>query len=175
MNESSTPPSSTAAAASRPAPAKRRYVPAVGPRLGKLLFVVFGLFALLVVDSVYLLGVRGLEAATGKTYQNWFFLILFLLHLVLGALLLLPAVGFGLLHWWRAHTRPNRRAVAVGYALFAAVLLLLASGVVLTRLEGLIVVKDPTVRAIAWWVHLLVPVAIAWLFVLHRLAGRKIR
>ena len=150
-------------------------MPAVGPRLSKLLFVALGLFALLVVDSVYLLGMRSLEAATGRTYQNWFYLILFLLHLVLGVLLLLPAIGFGVAHWWRARTRPNRRAVAVGYALFASVLLLLASGIVLTRLEGIIVVHDPTVRAIAWWVHVLVPVAVAWLFVLHRLAGKRIR
>jgi tetratricopeptide (TPR) repeat protein len=156
-------------------PAKRRYVPAVGPRLAKLLAVVFGLFALLVVDSVYLLGVRALEAVTGRTYQNWFYLVLFLLHLVLGALLLLPAVVFGVLHWWRARTRPNRRAVAVGYALLASVLLLLASGVLLTRLEGVIVVKDPTVRSVAWWVHVLTPVAVAWIFVLHRLAGKRIR
>ena len=175
MPEGLLPPAGGPAMPPAGSPAKRRYVPAVGPRLAKLLFAVFGLFALLVVDSVYLLGVRGLEAATGQTYQNWFYLILFLLHLVLGALLLLPAVGFGCAHWWRARSRPNRRAVAVGYALFTAVLLLLASGVVLTRLEGILVVKDPAVRAIAWWVHVLVPVAVAWLFVLHRLAGKRIR
>jgi len=175
MSESCSPSGGPAREPLASPPAKRRYVPAVGPRLAKLLFVVFGLFALLVVDSVYLLGVRGLEAATGQTYQNWFYLVLFLLHLVLGALLLLPAVGFGLVHWWRARTRPNRRAVAVGYALFTAVLLLLASGVVLTRIDGVIVVNHPTVRAVAWWVHVLVPVAVVWLFVLHRLAGKRIR
>ena len=176
MSESCSPSGGPAREPLASPPAKRRYVPAVGPRLAKLLFVVFGLFALLVVDSVYLLGVRGLEAATGQTYQNWFYLVLFLLHLVLGALLLVvPAVGFGLVHWWRARTRPNRRAVAVGYALFTAVLLLLASGVVLTRIDGVIVVNDPTVRAVAWWVHVLAPVAVVWLFVLHRLAGKRIR
>jgi len=175
MAESRSPASGDASPTGRAPVAKRRYVPAVGPRLAKVLFVVFGLFALLVVDSVYLVGVRALEAATGETYQNWFYLILFLLHLVLGALLLVPAIVFGAVHWWRARTRPNRRAVAVGYALLTAVVLLLASGVVLTRLDGVIVVNDPAVRAVAWWVHVLVPVAVGWLFVLHRLAGKKIR
>jgi hypothetical protein len=33
---------------------KVRYVPAIGPRLRKLLFVVFALFALLAVNSAYL-------------------------------------------------------------------------------------------------------------------------
>ncbi len=73
MSDDPGPSQGTPAATFRTPPAKRRYVPAVGPRLAKLLFVVFGLFALLVVDSVYLLGVRGLEAATGQTYQNWFY------------------------------------------------------------------------------------------------------
>jgi len=70
---------------------------------------------------------------------------------------------------------PNRRAVYVGYALFAVSLILLASGIVLTRLEGLIVVKDETVRSIAYWAHVITPLVAAWLFVLHRLAGRRIR
>ena len=43
---------------------RRKYVPAVGPRLAKLLFVVFGLFALLAVNSVYLVGVSILLVAT---------------------------------------------------------------------------------------------------------------
>ena len=36
---------------------RKKYVRAVGPRLTKLLAVVFGLFALLAVNSVYLVGV----------------------------------------------------------------------------------------------------------------------
>ena len=58
----------------------------------------------------------------------------------------LPVVIFGVLHIKNARNRPNRRAVRAGYALFTATLLLIVSGVVLTRLEGVIVVQDPTVR-----------------------------
>lgn len=153
----------------------RRYVPAVGPRLKKLLFVVFGLFALLAVDSVYLVSIHLLEWATGRTYQNWFYEIMFLIHLLLGAAILVPVVAFGVSHWLNAHNRPNRRAVKVGYALFATALVLLASGVVLTRIEGVIVVKDATVRSVAYWAHVATPVLAAWLFVLHRLAGKRIK
>jgi tetratricopeptide (TPR) repeat protein len=155
--------------------AQRRYVPAVGPRLKKLLFVVFGLFALIAVNSVYLVGVRVLEWGTGRTYQNWFYLGNFLLHLALGALLVVPVVVFGFAHLRNARHRRNRRAVKVGYALFTTALVLLASGIVLTRIEGVIVVKDPTLRSTAFWIHVLTPLVAAWLFVLHRLAGRKIR
>ena len=80
------------------APRRRRYVPAVGPRLRRLLAVVFGLFAILAVNSAYLVSVRALEAATGETYQNWFYILMFLAHLVLGAAIVVPVVVFGLFH-----------------------------------------------------------------------------
>lgn len=159
----------------RPATRRKRYVPAVGPRLKKLLFVVFGLFALLGVNSVYLSGITVLEAVTGRVYQNWFYLYMFLTHLVLGIAIILPVVVFGLAHMRNARTRKNRRAVRVGYALFTVALLLLVSGVVLTRLEGVIDVRDPTTRSIAYWVHVIAPLAAVWLFILHRLAGKRIR
>ena len=155
--------------------ARRRYVPAVGPRLKKLLFVVLGLFALLTVNSTYMVGVTALEAATGITYQNWFYLVMFLVHLILGGLFVLPMIVFGLAHMRNSYQRANRRAVKVGYALFATALVLLISGVLLTRIEGLFVVNDPTARSLAYWLHVLCPLIAGWLFVLHRLAGRKIR
>ena len=153
----------------------QRYVPAVGPRLKKLLALVFGLFALLAVNATFLVGVTILEAATGRIYQNWFYLIMFLVHLALGLLIVLPVVVFGLIHMKNAYTRPNRRAVYVGFALFGAALLLLASGIVLTRIEGVLEVKDPTVRGVAYWLHVITPLLAGWLFVLHRLAGKRIR
>jgi tetratricopeptide (TPR) repeat protein len=150
-------------------------VPAVGPRLRKLLFVVFGLFALLAVNSVYLATITATESVTGQVYQNWFYLYMFLLHLVLGTAIILPVVVFGLAHMRNARNRPNRRAVRVGYALFTVALLLLASGIVLTRLEGVIEVKNPATRSLAYWVHVATPLLAAWLFILHRLAGKRIR
>ena len=155
-------------------PARRRYRPAIGPRLKPLLWVVFGLFALLAVNSFYLSGVRVAEAATGETYQNWFYISMFLLHLAVGALFVLPVIWFGLAHMRNARNRPNRRAVKVGYALFGTALVLLFSGIVLTRVEGVITVNDPAVRGVAYWLHVLAPLVAVWLFVLHRLAGKRI-
>jgi Cytochrome c554 and c-prime len=156
-------------------PRSRKYVPAVGPRLKKVLFAVFGLFALLAVNSTYLLAVTLLERTTERTYQNWFYMNMFLLHLGLGLLFVVPVLVFGVAHIRNAYNRPNRRAVRVGFGLFAAALILLASGIVLTRIEGIIVVKDPQTRSIAYWAHVLSPLAAGWLFVLHRLAGKRIR
>ena len=159
----------------KPAPKKRRYVKAIGPRLSKVLQVVFGLFALLSINAVYLVGVTLLEHFTGQTYQNWFYMNMFLVHLILGALFVVPVVVFGILHMRNTYDRRNRRAVKVGYALFATALVLLVSGIVLTRLEGIVVVKDPAVRSVAYWAHVITPLIAAWLFVLHRLAGKRIK
>ncbi|MBI4161533.1 MAG: hypothetical protein HY509_03705, partial [Acidobacteria bacterium] len=154
--------------------ARRRYVPAVGPGLNRLLAVVFGLFALLGVNSVYLISITLFEAAARRTYQNYFYQFMFLFHLVLGVALVLPVVVFGALHIRNAWDRPNRRAVRAGLALFTTALLVIGSGLVLTRLEGILEVKDPALRSAAYWVHLLAPLAVVWLFVLHRLAGPRI-
>jgi len=160
---------------SSPAAKKRRYFPAVGSRLKPLLAVVFGLFALLAVNATYLGSVTLVESITGQVYQNWFYLIMFLAHLVLGALIVVPVVVFGFAHIRNTYDRRNRRAVRVGYGLFVVALLLLASGIVLTRIEGLIEVKNPAIRSVAYWAHVVTPFVAAWLFVLHRLAGKKIR
>ncbi len=164
----------TASAGGVKPPARRRYRPAIGPRLKPLLWVVFGLFALLAVNSFYLSGVRVAEATTGATYQNWFYISMFLLHLAVGGLFVAPVIWFGLAHMRNARNRPNRRAVKVGYALFGTALVLLLSGIVLTRIEGVITVNDPAVRGVAYWLHVLAPLVAAWLFVLHRLAGKRI-
>jgi len=155
-------------------PAKKIvYMPAIGPRLRKLLFVVFALFAVLAINSAYLGTITWFEWQSGSTLQDYFYQLMFLLHLALGFLIIAPVIVFGALHLRNAWPRPNRRAVRAGIALFCCALLLLASGVILTRL-GVFEVRDPTVRGIAYWLHVITPFVAAWLFVLHRLAGKRI-
>jgi len=153
---------------------RRRWRAPVG-RLGWLLWLSFGLFALLVVNSVYLVGIRVLGLSTGESYENWFYLTMFLAHLILGAAIILPIIAFGFMHKRRVHDHPNRRAVKAGYALFVGALVVLGTGIVLVRIEGLIDIRDQTVREITWWAHVVVPLLVIWLFILHRLAGRRIK
>ena len=140
-----------------------------------LLWGSFGLFALLIVNSVYLVGIRVLGLSTGESYENWFYLTMFLAHLVLGLVIILPIIAFGLLHMRRVHDHPNRRAAKAGYALFIAALIVLGTGIVLVRIEGIIDIRDPAFRSAAWWLHVVVPLLVIWLFILHRLAGRRIK
>ena len=155
-------------------PLRKRYVPAVGPRLKKLLLVILALFALLSVNSVYLVSVTILERSQGQIYQNYFYQYMFLVHLVLGLAIVLPLVVFGVLHIRNAYNRTNRRAVRAGLALFTTSLILLATGIILTRLD-FFEVKNPQVRGASYWIHVLSPLVVVWLFILHRLAGPRIK
>jgi len=155
--------------------ARRPYVRAVGPRLARLLGVVFALFALTSVNALYLGSVTFWQWMTGALYENWFYHLMAFGHVLLGALLTLPVVVFGILHIRNAHDRPNRRAVRAGYALFAAALVLLATGWLLVRMQGFDPIADGGTRSTVYWMHVAAPFVAAWLFILHRLAGTRIK
>jgi tetratricopeptide (TPR) repeat protein len=171
----------TPAPAASPAP-RKRYVRAVGPRLRVLLYAIFGTVAVLAANSIYLSAISFLEwvkSDPNTTYQNWFYMVMFGTHLGLGLLLVLPIVIFGLLHMKNAYNRPNRRAVRVGYLLFAISLVVLVTGLLLTRIDIFqfknVGLKDPHLRSIAYWAHVVTPLLAVWLYILHRLAGPRIK
>src|SRR4030095_5929625 len=156
---------------------KKKYVRAVGPRLRIVLYLIFGLFAVLGANSVYLGAITFLEWLKGDsniTYQNYFYMVMFGAHLVLGLAFVLPVVIFGIIHIRNAHDRPNRRAVRVGYLLFFISLVLLFTGVALMRFD-FFSIKDPRVRSPLYWAHVVTPLLAAWVYVLHRLAGPRIK
>ncbi|MBD8526496.1 multiheme c-type cytochrome [Pseudomarimonas arenosa] len=153
----------------RPRPKK-----AVGPKLKILLVALLIVFTLLAVNSAYLGGISLLEWHTGETYQDYSYQLMFLFHLLVGILFLLPAVIFIGLHMSNTWRRPNRRAVYAGLGLFVAVLVLLISGLMLVRFEAF-EIRHPGVRSVAYWLHIAAPLLCVWLFVLHRLAGPRIR
>lgn len=153
---------------------KRKYVRSVGPRLRIVLNVIFALFALLGANSVYLSSITFLEWVKGLSFQNYFYMVMFGTHLVLGLVLILPVVIFGILHAKNSYTRPNRRAVKVGFALFACALVLLFTGIALMRFD-FFSIKNPKIRSPLYWAHVITPIGAIWLYVLHRLAGPRIR
>jgi len=154
----------------------RRNAPraAVGPRLKRLLWVVFALFALISINSLYLLGVRVMEYATGESWQNTVYLNMFLLHLLIGLVLIVPVIAYGLIHIRNTWNRPNRRAVQAGLALFVTAIIVLLTGLLLTRGVPYLELKHPQARSLAYWLHVILTLAVIWLFIMHRLAGRRI-
>ncbi|MHB9008879.1 MAG: tetratricopeptide repeat protein [Limisphaerales bacterium] len=157
-----------------PSAVRRAYQRAVGPRLRWLLTLVFGLTALLSANSAYLLAITTLEWLKGLSYQNYFYQLMFLAHLVLGLLLVVPFVAFCAGHIRNAWRRKNRNAVRMGWLLFASSLVLLLSGIALMRVEGF-ELKDPRLRSVSYWAHIITPVLVVWLYVLHRLTGPRIK
>jgi len=155
---------------------RKKYVRAVGPRLRMLLYFIFGLVAVLGANSAYLAGVTFMEwfKGGGVSYQNYFYQYMFLGHLGLGLLLLLPVVVFGLIHLKNSYNRTNKRAVRVGYMLFIISLVVLFSGVALIRFEGF-AIRSPNARSAAYWAHVITPFFAVWLYILHRLAGPRIK
>jgi tetratricopeptide (TPR) repeat protein len=153
---------------------KKKYVRAVGPRLRVLLYFIFGLVALLGANSAYLSAVTAVEWLSDSTYQNYFYQYMFLAHLVLGLILVVPFVLFGTVHMLATRARRNRRAVRIGYALFAVSIAVLVTGVLLMRVGGFDL-RQPLARETVYWLHVACPLVAAWLYWLHRLAGPRIK
>ena len=152
----------------------RKYVPAIGPRLKLLLNAVFFLVALLGANSLYLAAITIMEWSRQETYQNQFYLFMFLGHVVLGLILLVPFVIFGITHMLTARTRKNKLAIRVGYALLVISTSVLLTGLLLVRI-GDLELRHPATRNTVYWLHVGSPLVAGWLYWLHRLVGQKIR
>lgn len=142
------------------------------PSLRKLLSVLAVALGLLAVNSAYLAAITWGEWFHGEILENRFYLLMFLAHLGLGLLVILPLGIFASAHLYRAWRRPNRWAVRAGLGLLLTLILLIGSGLLLTRF-GFFEVNDPQVRTWAYRIHVVSPLVALWLFVLHRLAGHR--
>jgi len=152
----------------------RVYTPAVGPRLRPFLWIILIGFALLGANGFYLASVTAITWLKGATQQTFFYMLMVALHLLLGFILIVPFLIFGMAHLATSWRRPNKTAVRFGLALLAVALVILVSGLVLVRLGGF-EVRDPRARELGYWLHLLTPLAAVLLYVKHRLAGPRIR
>ena len=154
--------------------AAHRFGPAVGPRVRWVLVAVMFLAAAVSANSIYLGLITFLEWTTGRSLQNYFYQYMFLGHLALGLALLVPFAAFLFFHIRAALRRRNRMALRSGYALGAASVTLLVTGLVLVRF-GWFELRDPRGRAIAYWLHALLPLTAAGLYVWHREKGGRFR
>ena len=153
--------------------AGRVYKPAIGPKLRPLLWVILVAFAVLAANGFYLSSVTALTWYTGNTQQTYFYFLMALLHVLLGLLIVVPFVAFGIAHLVTSWKRPNKSAVRFGLALLAAGVVVLISGFMLVRIGGF-EVRDVRVRNVGYWAHVVAPVLAVALYVKHRLAGPRI-
>ncbi len=154
----------------------RRNLAVIPNNLRPILSIVLMLFALLFINSGYLISITLLESQSQNNYQDYWYQMMFLLHLLLGLLLIIPSIWFISRHLPRAWQHPNRRAVKAGLGLLVASLLLLLSGLILTRFDFLDPQHQlPQIRHASYWLHIITPLLCVWLFTLHRLAGRRLQ
>ncbi len=161
------------AVSTEPRPERRHVKKAIGPRLRIVFFVMLALLAMIAANSLYLAGVTFLEFWTKRTFQDYFYQWMFLVHIVLGLLIVTPFLAFGIIHMRNTKDRKIRRTVMIGYALFGVCIVVLTTGFLLFR--SFVDLKQPTVRSIVYWLHVAGPLAGGWLYWMHRLVGPKIR
>lgn len=148
---------------------------AIGPRLRIVFYVMLGLLSLIAANSAYLIGVKVLEWWSGQTYQDYFYICMFLMHIIVGLLIVGPFLVFGIIHMRNTKDRKVRRTVRIGYALFAVCVVILLTGLALVRIEGVLDLKHPTARSAIYWAHVACPMLGLWLYWLHRLVGPKMK
>src|SRR5262249_55513597 len=123
----------------------RPYEPAVSPRLKILLLFNFACVALLGATGVYLVAIRVMEWVRNITYTNQFTLWMFLAHVAVGVILVVPFLVFGFSHYATARHRKNRLAVKLGLTLFTTGIIVGLSGLLLIQLEGLPQISTGTI------------------------------
>ncbi|MFM7128968.1 MAG: multiheme c-type cytochrome, partial [bacterium] len=161
----------------QPAPVRRPrfvYVPAIGPKLRPLLWIVLLGFGLLGGNGLYLLSVTVLTWWTKTTQQTPFYMLMVAVHLFLGLLLIVPFIVFGLAHLATSWKRPNKSAIWRGLWLLGVGIVVLVSGLVLVRLEGF-EIRDNRIRDVGYWSHIVAPLLAIGLYVSHRRAGPRIK
>src|SRR5262245_1092747 len=161
----------------RPAAPPAPYVPAIGPRLRILLYIVFAGFAFLGATGIYLLVISAMNRVnTEQLYTTDFTFWMLLLHVAVGAIGVVPFLLFGGAHMLTAWGRKNRVAVRLGVFVFLLGIVVVISGFALIQIEGLPQLPTGTVgRWAMYFAHVLVPIVAIFAYVAHRRAGPAIK
>ena len=147
----------------------------ISPRLRIVLVIVLALFSLLLANGIYLSSITFLQFWYRQVYENYFYQLMFIAHLILGLIFTLPVIVFGFYHWRASRNRRNKRAIRIGYALLAIAIVVLVSGFLLTRIGSVDLLRGDASRSVVYWMHIITPLAAIWLYWLHRLVGPKIK
>ena len=151
----------------------RVYTPAIGSSLRPWLWALLLGFGLLAANGAYLSSVTLLGWLRGSNQQTYFSLLMLAAHLALGVIFVTPFVVFGLVHWFTSWKRPNKSAIRFGLMLLGASTILMITGFALWR--EFIDLRDPKIRQVVYWLHVLTPVAAIVLYMQHRFAGPRIK
>lgn len=147
-------------------PRRRRLTP------GGAWFILLSAFAVLTASGLYLGVVTALRASSGIDYEDYVYQLVFLGHLGAGLLVCLPLLWFAAVHISRAWSRINAAAKWLGFSVLLLALLLLLSGLLISRFEIFDAIS-PILRERLYWLHLATALAMLPLFWWHRRSGRR--
>jgi hypothetical protein len=157
-------------AAAAPVPPRPKLRKSVGPKLRVVLWTLFILVAVIVPNSLFMGGITFMNwRSGGRNYEDQFYLWMFFVHIVVGLLIVLPFLGFGVAHIRNTWNRKNWRAIRAGWAVFLVGLGVLATGFAVPLM------RDGSTRNAVYWAHVILPLAALWMYWLHRLSGPKIK
>lgn len=100
---------------------------------------------------------------------------LFALHLGLGLLSALPVLIYVFAHGRRGRGHANRLARRRGSALAGALVLVVATGILLTRGVASVELPASIARSFAYWLHVLLGFSLLLLYLRHRRAGPSLQ
>lgn len=124
----------------------------------------------LFATGIYLGSVTLFEWLLDWQLQNQAYQWLFLAHLLVGVAFTPLILWFIVHHFRLAISRPNRKAVRIGLWLAGVILAVTITGWLLLRVEP-IMIPAGWGRRILYWLHVVMPVAMAVLYWLHRRVG----
>jgi Cytochrome c554 and c-prime len=145
----------------------------IGPATRVVLRALSAATALLTASAIYLAAISGLEWARATSLQGYVYQWALITHLAAGLVAVVPFVLFVVSHYAAARKHPNRRAARIGYLLALLGAIVVVTGIALMRVAG-IELRQPAVRGLVYWLHVLVPVGVGWAFQQHRRRGRRV-
>ncbi|MDZ4729856.1 MAG: multiheme c-type cytochrome [Xanthomonadales bacterium] len=154
----------------RPPMKSRPPAASLAPRMFWLLLVTA--FALLAVSGAYLGVVTLLEWSLDQELEDYLYQLIFIAHLAVGVLVVVPLLCFAVVHVKRAWYRRNPAARTLGVAILLVSLMLLLTGLLVSRL-GVFEAVTPQLRQQLYWLHLICAALLVPVFLWHRLRGHK--
>ena len=150
-------------------------LPVVGSKLRRLLVGVLVLTGILIIDSFYLVSITFIQWLLDRPLENIYYQYAFAVHLVVGVALIVPVLWFVATHLKRALQHQNTFAKSLGALLAISIVGIIVTGIALTRGIPGFELNESESRELIYWLHILLPLVMVYLFVLHRLFGPRIR
>ncbi|MFT7619234.1 MAG: hypothetical protein ACI97A_002884 [Planctomycetota bacterium] len=146
--------------------------PALSVATRRLMYVLGVGLVPLIANSVYLAFVTGWGFWDEQSHENLFYMWMVLGHLTVGLLLIPVFLAFAFLHLRNTKNHRNMKGKRTGRVLLAGCSAVVITGLLMTlRLLPL----DSFGGRATYWLHVLIPILVVLLYIMHRSYGPKVK